>query len=132
MNYKKFITYEDILSRGYDLKTQGRLEQGDFYTIDAAIEQFLKESFDSVYDLIESYKGVEWTEKFFEDMSTEIDSTKYPEAYRKQSILRWAILEQTIFYYENGDIFTSSKIEIDKIGYSPKAVKKLWGHNLLG
>lgn len=132
MNYKKFITYEDILSRGYDLKTQGRLEQGDFYTIDAAIEQFLKESFDSVYDLIESYKGVEWTEKFFEDMSTEIDSTKYPEAYRKQSILRWAILEQTIFYYENGDIFTSSKIEVDKIGYSPKAVKKLWNHNLLG
>lgn len=132
MNYKKFITYEDILSRGYDLKTQGRLEQGDFYTIDAAIEQFLKESFESVYDLIESYKGVEWTEKFFEDMSTEIDSTKYPEAYRKQSILRWAILEQTIFYYENGDIFTSSKIEIDKIGYSPKAVKKLWSHNLLG
>ena len=132
MNYKKFITYEDILSRGYDFKTQGRLEQGDFYTIDAAIEQFLKESFESVYDLIESYKGVEWTEKFFEDMSTEIDSTKYPEAYRKRSILRWAILEQTIFYYENGDIFTSSKIEVDKLGYSPKAVKKLWNHYLLG
>lgn len=132
MNYEKFISIEDVKKRGYDLMLDGRLNQGDFATIEAAAADFLQECFDSVYNLIETYKGPEWTELFFEDMANQLDPTTQPKAYRTQQALKWAILEQTIFIYDNGDVRTSAKIEIDKIGFSPKAADKLWKHGLLG
>ena len=82
--------------------------------------------------MIESYKGPQWTELFFEDMAQKISRESNPTAYRIQEALKWAILEQVIFIYDNGDIRTSAKIEIDKLGFSPKAVDKLWKHGLLG
>lgn len=132
MDHTKFITSEDVKKRGYDLSLEGKLNQGDFNTKDAAIADFLQECFDSIYNLIELYKGPAWAELFFEDMSKEIDRATNPNAYRIQQALKWSILEQTIFIYDNGDVRTSAKVEIDKLGYSPKAVDKLWKHNLLG
>lgn len=132
MDYTSFITFDDVKKRGYDLSLPGRLNQGDFSTITAAMEDFLKECFDSIYNLIESYKGPQWTELFFEDMAQKISRELNPAAYRIQEALKWAILEQVIFIYDNGDIRTSAKIEIDKLGFSPKAVDKLWKHGLLG
>lgn len=132
MDYANFITSEEVKKRGYDLSLGGRLNQGDFGTKESAIEDFLKECFDSIYNLIETYKGPKWTELFFEDMAQEINKDINPRAYRIQVALKWAILEQTIFIYDNGDVRTSAKVEIDKLGFSPKAVDKLWKYGLLG
>lgn len=132
MDYKTFFSYDDICNRGYDLKAEGRLNQGDFLTIDVAIDDFLQEVFNSIYDLIESYKGKKWTRFFFEDMATEIDKELYPNAYSMQETLKWSLIEQAVFIYENGDVMTSGKIEPDKLGYSQKVIRKLWSFDLLG
>lgn len=132
MDYKLYFTYEDILYRGYDLKADGRLNSGDFATKESAIDDFLQENFNSVYDLIESYKGREWTKKFFLDMQEDIKEDVHPRTYELKQILKWSLMEQTIFIYENGDIMTSAQIQPDKIGYSPKVIRKLWSNNLLG
>ena len=132
MDYKLYLTYEDIQKRGYDLKVDGRLNLGDFPSIEEAIEDFIQEIFFSIYDLIESYKGKKWTKLFFEDMATVIDKELHPNAYSMQETLKWAILEQAIFIYENGDIMTSAQIQPDKTGYSPKVIRKLWNSGLLG
>lgn len=132
IDFRNFITYEDVKKRGYDLQIPGRLNQGDFANIESAVDDFLGECFASIYNLIETYKGPEWTELLFEDMSKEIKREINPGAYRIQQALKWAILEQTIFIYDNGDKRTSAKLEVDKIGFSPKAVDKLWKCELLG
>ena len=132
MDYKAFLSYGDILARGYDLKALGRLEQGDFSTIEYAIDDFLQETFQTIYDLIESYKGINFTTSFFDDMSQEIDKYQYPKAFALQTILKWCLVEQAIFIYENGDVMTSSQIQPDKISYSPKVIRKLWNNGLLG
>ena len=132
MDYKTFFSYDDICARGYDLKAPGRLNQGDFISIDVAVDDFLQEIFNSIYDLVESYKGKKWTRLFFEDMSSSIDKEQCPIAYGMQETLKWALIEQTVFIYENGDVMTSGKIEPDKVSYSQKVIRKLWNSNLLG
>lgn len=132
MDHTKFITVDDVKLRGYDLTLKGRLNQGDFPDIASAAADFLRECFDSIYNLIELYKGPQWTERFFEDMSGDIDPNENPGAYKLQKALKWAILEQTIFIYDNGDARTSAKINIDILGHSPKAIDKLWNYGMLG
>jgi hypothetical protein len=131
MEYKLLLSPDDMVRRGYDLKVEGRLNQGDFNSIEDAIDDFMQQCFDSIYNLIEMYRGPSWTSDFFDDMSTAIIKDNYPLAYKLQEALKWALLEQTVFIYDNGDINTSSKIEIDKIGYSPKSIQKLWSYGIL-
>ena len=42
------VTIEDVRSRGYDLLADGRLNQGDFATIDDTAIQFIQECCDMI------------------------------------------------------------------------------------
>lgn len=125
MDYSKFLTYEDIKSRGYDLKVTGRLNQGDFETIEEAIDDFIREVVDGIYNLIASYRGNCWTRAFFEDMENITDDS-HPNAIIMNETLKWAILTQAIFIYENGDKEALSKVDIERVGFSPKVIRRLW------
>ena len=125
------ITIQDIKSRGYDLTADGRLNQGDFETIEEASEQFIDECCNSIFGLIEKHRGYLWTMKFKEDMSNNIDKEQNENAYYIQQALKSALLEQVIFIYENGDANASGIKDDTRIAISPKAINKLYNCGLL-
>lgn len=125
------ITIEDIKSRGYDLTADGRLEQGDFETIEKAAEQFIEECCNSVWSIIEKHRGFIWTIKFKEDMCCDIDKDTNEYAYLLQQALKSALIEQVIFIYENGDYNASGIIDESRKKASPKVITKLYNYGIL-
>ena len=128
MNYSSLLSYEDILSRGYDLKVEGRLVKGDFLTIEDAISQFCYEVVDSIVGLIEAYRGQLWTLEFIQDMCQD---NLVGAALSYQDALKGAILDQAIFIYENGSKEASAIVDNNRIEYSPKAMRRLWNFGIL-
>lgn len=125
------ITIQDVKGRGYDLTADGRLNQGDFETIEKAAEQFIDECCNSIWGLIEKHRGYLWTIKFKEDMQSNIDKESNEKAYYIQQGLKAALLEQVIFIYENGDANASSIKDDTRKAYSTKALSKLYNIGIL-
>lgn len=123
------ITINDVKSRGYDLLADGRLNQGDFETIEESANQFIEECCNTIWALIEKNKGIKWANKFKQDMLR--DDLVDELALMYQSALRSAMLEQVIFIYENGDINANAIKDDTKRGVSPKALTKLYNYGIL-
>lgn len=113
------------MSKGYDLKLPNKLNQGDFATIEEAVEDFIDEIVDKVFMLIAKRNTVEWTTKLFQDMDSEIDSAIYPKAYQMQQLLKEALVYQALFIYDNGDKDELSKVDVERVGFNPKTLDKL-------
>ena len=125
IDYKKYITLEELRERGYNLEADGVLDDSHFDSREDAINDFMLNVCNIVFNLIRSYKGRKWTTAFFEDMAKENltgAALEYKEA------LHNAIIEQAIFTYDNGDSQATSSNEDRKYNtpYSPKAVAELW------
>lgn len=123
------VTINDVRSRGYDLLADGRLNQGDFLTIEDSANQFITECCDMIWALIEKHRGIKWCEQFKLDMTNEEETnsiiTYYKEAMRK------VMLEQVVFIYENGDISANAFKDDTKRSLSPKALNKLYNIGIL-
>lgn len=131
MEYTSFFTHDDIANRGYDLSLPGKLNLGSFTQIQQAIDDFLQECFDSIYNLIERHNGYAWTKEFFTDMSKTINAEETPRAYDIQQALKWCLVNQTIFILDNGDKNASAKVNNELLGISPKATEKLYNMGIL-
>ena len=125
MKYENLLSYEDLKSRGYDLKKANRLNQGDFYSIDEAVDDFLDEIVMKVYRIIALRKGDQFASFLFEDMNQEINASKFPNAYNCQITLKRAILTQAVFIYENGDKEKLSKVDIERTAWDKDALRDL-------
>lgn len=135
MEYTQVITREDITAkltkRGYNLFDNGVLDTSHFATLEDAVDDFLQSCTDSLNDLITTYRGKAWTDKFLEDMSISgmtNPSTKQQE-YHDEYIR--ALLEHCIFTYDNGDANASALKDNPNEPYSPKAVQILWNMRIL-
>lgn len=135
MDYTQIITRDDITAkltkRGYNLFYNGVLDTVHFTTLEDAVDDFLQGCTDSLNDLITTYRGKKWTDKFLQDMSISgmtNASTKQQE-YHDEYIR--ALLEQCIFTYDNGDANASASKDNPNNAYSPKAVSILWNMNIL-
>ena len=123
------VTINDVRSRGYDLLADGRLNQGDFETIEASANQFIEECCNMIWSLIEKNKGFKWCEHFKQDMMR--DNLEDDMAKLYQKVMRGVMLEQVIFIYENGDINANAIKDDTKRSISPKALTKLYNYGIL-
>ena len=121
------VTIEDVRSRGYDLLADGRLNQGDFATIDDTAIQFIQECCDMIWAVIEKHRGFKWTEWFKQDMMRDDLNDM---ALLCKNALKKAMLEQVIFIYENGDISANAIKDDTKRAISPKALNKLYNFGI--
>lgn len=122
------VTIEDVRSRGYDLLADGRLNQGDFATIDDTAIQFIQECCDMIWAVIEKHRGFKWTEWFKQDMMRDDLNDM---ALLCKNALKKAMLEQVIFVYENGDISANAIKDDTKRAISPKALNKLYNFGII-
>ncbi len=122
------ITIEDVRSRGYDLLADGRLNQGDFATIEDSANQFIEECCYMIWDVIERHRGVKWCESFKQDMFRDDLSDM---ALLVKNALKKAMLEQVVFIYENGDISANAIKDDTKRSLSPKALNKLYAFGII-
>lgn len=122
------VTIEDVRSRGYDLLADGRLNQGDFATIDDTAIQFIQECCDMIWAVIEKHRGFKWTEWFKQDMMRDDLNDM---ALLCKNALKKAMLEQVIFIYENGDISANAIKDDTKRAISPKALNKLYNFGII-
>ncbi len=124
-NYNDYFTVEDLAKRGYDLRQEGILDKSHFASLEDAIDDFMNDVFDTIYGLIENYRGSVWAKKFFEDMATTLTNET---ALEYQYSLKRALIEQAIFTYDNGN--PDATFDQNQKPYAPKAVKAMW-HNIL-
>lgn len=134
VEYTEVITRADFCEklavRGYDLYTI--LDTTHFRSTEDAIDDFLKTTFDSIYGLIESYRGKRWCKLFFEDMSIEgMDSVTDENQIEKNEALIKTLVEQGIFLYDNGDSDAIASKEKENNPYGEKAVRILWDNDIL-
>lgn len=122
------ITINDVRSRGYDLLADGRLNQGDFETIEESANQFIEECCGMIWSLIEKHRGVKWCEYLKQDMMREDLNNM---SLLVKNALKVAMLEQVIFIYENGDISANAIKDDTKRAISPKALTKLYNFGIL-
>jgi hypothetical protein len=122
------ITIDDVRSRGYDLLADGRLNQGDFATIEDSANQFIEECCDMIWGVIVKHRGVKWCEEFKQDMLRD-DLNDIALLYK--SALKKAMLEQVVFIYENGDISANAIKDDTKRSLSPKALNKLYAFGII-
>ena len=122
------VTIEDVRSRGYDLLADGRLNQGDFATIDDTAIQFIQECCDMIWAVIEKHRGFKWCECFKQDMMRDDLNDM---ALLCKNALKKAMLEQVIFIYENGDISANAIKDDTKRAISPKALNKLYNFGII-
>ena len=125
IDYTKYVKLEDLRKRGYNLEAEGVLEISHFDTLKDAVDDFMLNVCNIVFNLIKSYRGRIWTNAFFEDMAKDNlvgTALEYKEA------LHNAIIEQAIFNYDNGDSQTTSNNEDRKhnTAHAPKAAAELW------
>lgn len=123
------VTIDDVRSRGYDLLADGRLNQGDFATIEDSANQFIEECCDMIWDIIERHRGVKWCEQFKQDMMSE-EATDGIITYYKE-VIKKILLEQVVFIYENGDISANAIKDDTKRALSPKALNKLYAFGII-
>ena len=135
MDYKQIITRDNITTkltkRGYNLNDNGILDTVHFATLEDAVDDFLQGCTDSINDLITTYRGKVWTDKFLEDMSISgmTNPTTKQQEYHDEYIR--ALIEHIIFTYDNGDANASALKDNPNNAYSPKAVQILWNMNIL-
>jgi len=134
VEYTEVITRADFCEklavRGYDLYTI--LDTTHFRKTEDAIDDFLATVFDSVYEMIDGYRGKKWCEAFFEDMSIEgMTGVTDSDQIETNEWLIKALVEQAIFLYDNGDSDASSSKEKTNNPYSEKTVRILWNHYIL-
>jgi lambda repressor-like predicted transcriptional regulator len=135
MDYKQIITRDDITTkltkRGYNLNDNGILDAVHFTTLEDAVDDFLQGCTDSINDLITTYRGKAWTDKFLQDMSISgmTNPTTKQQEYHDEYIR--ALIEHIIFTYDNGDANASASKDNPNNAYSPKAVQILWNMNIL-
>lgn len=133
MDYKLIISREDfkaiMLKRGYNFDDPNVLDGVPFQTQDDAIDAYFQDVFDTIYHLIEDYRGSYWTRAFFEDMKL-IDLDGAALEYKERLIE--ALWQQAIFVWDNGDSSANANKDDNRLPYSPKAVKCLWGIILRG
>lgn len=123
LTYTNYITKLDMRKKGYDLEADGVLDVSHFATIQDAIDDFLDETVRTIYNLVIAYRGREFADNFFTDMTLDDLSGK---ALDFQQRLKRACLEQAIFNYDNGDVEATYQEDKYKSPYAPKAVKELW------
>lgn len=125
IDYTKYVKIEDLRKRGYNLEQEGVLDISHFDTLKDAVDDFMLNACNIVFNLIKSYRGRLWTNAFFEDMAKDNLTGKALE-YKKA--LHNAIIEQAIFTYDNGDSQATSKNEDRKYNtaHAPKAAAELW------
>lgn len=133
MDYKLIISRDDfldiMLKKGYDFTDTQVLDGVPFQTQEDAIDTYFQDIFDTIYHLIENYRGGWWTKHFFIDMQhTDLEGAalEYKEA------LIEALWQQAIFVWDNGDSTANANKDDNRLPYSPKAVKVLWGLILKG
>ena len=124
-DYKNYFTVEELKYRGYDLEADGILDTEHFPSMEYAIDDFMNDAFDTIYTLVENYRGAEWTEAFFTDMARDDLSG---EALKFKQRLNKALIEQAIFIYDNGN--TKATFDDGRKAYAPKAVEALWRNAL--
>lgn len=128
MDYKQLITRDDFLNimlkRGYDFTDTSILVGIHFPTQEDAIDDFFQNAFDTIYELIRENRGNGWTKLFYEDMVKDLSDN--PKALEFKTALIEAIVEQTIFYWDNGDRDAIADSQDTRVNYSPKAIRKLW------
>ena len=133
MDYKLIFSQENFVEavrkKGYDLRDNSVLNSTHFASQDDAVDEFLQNSFDAIYELIRDNRGNQWAELFFEDMSQ--DLTSDDDAIKYKAILKEALVEQVVYIWDNGDSDATADKD-DRSPYAPKAVKKLWGNILRG
>ena len=123
--YSNYFTVEELAKRGYNLEQDGVLVDEHFASREDAIDDFMNDAFDTIFNLIEDYRGEEFTNAYFEDMARD---DLEGEALKWKKALNKALIEQAIFLYDNGNPETT--LESNKKPYAPKAVHALW-HNAL-
>lgn len=125
INYKDYISLEELRKRGYNLEADGVLDVTHFDSTEDAVNDFLGNTCDIIYNLVKDYRGKKWADAFFNDMK-QTDLTG--KALEYQEALHDALIEQAIFTYDNGDSQSSASNEerAYNTAYAPKAVKKLW------
>ena len=123
--YTDYFTKEELAHRGYNLEADGVLETQHFPSVQDAIDDFMNDAFDTIHHLVESYRGQEWTEKYFTDMARN-DLEPIPLKWKRA--LNKALIEQAIFIYDNGN--PHATFESGKMPYAPKAVEALWSNAL--
>ena len=125
MDYTKYITLEDLRERGYNLEADGVLDDSHFDSREDAINDFMLNVCNIVFNLIKSYRGRMWTTAYFNDMAKD-DLTGKALEYKEA--LHNAIIEQAIFNYDNGDSQATADNEDRKhhTAHAPKAAAELW------
>ncbi len=125
IDYKKYVSLEELRKRGYNLEKEGVLDTSHFDSIQDAVDDYMLNVCNIVFHLISRYRGRVWTRAYFEDMAKDgLTGTalEYKEA------LHNAIIEQAIFTYDNGDSEANSSNDDREhnTAFSPKAVAELW------
>lgn len=125
IDYKDYVSLEELKQRGYNLQADGVLDDTHFENREDAINDFMLNVCNIIYNLVKEYRGRKWADAFFEDMK-KTDLTG--KALEYQESLHDAIIEQAIFTYDNGDSQSSASNEERKYNtaYAPKAVSELW------
>ena len=123
------VTIDDIKKRGYDLTVDGRMNQGDFLTIEDAANQFIEECCNSVWSLIEKNRGFKWTNLFKKDVENDEIKDDLLDLYKNR--LKEAMIEQIIFIYENGDYNASGIVDATRKANSPKMLNKLYNFGIM-
>lgn len=123
------VSIDDIKKRGYDLKADGRLLQGDFATIEDSANQFIEECCDTVWGLIEKNRGFKWTQLFKKDIENETLKDELLDLFKER--LKEAMVEQVVYIYENGDYNASGIIDATRRANSPKMLNKLYNIGIM-
>lgn len=105
------IKKEDFISKGYNLESV--LNDTGYVSINEAIIDWLESVEESIFELVVSSNGIEKTEELF----SKVNEVDYSLEYK---YLKKAMIEQGIFFLENGDISASSLRDNTKKKYSDK------------
>lgn len=125
LNYTDYVSLLDLRKRGYNLEQESVLDRTHFDNLEDAINDFMFNVVQSIYNLFLSYHSREVTDAFFEDMKSD-DLTGKALDFKQR--LKLALIEQAIYIYDNGDSNTASynQERQERSPYAPKAVAELW------
>lgn len=127
LNYNNYFTKEELRKRGYNLESDGVLDISHFDMMQDAIDDFMGNVLEVIYNLFVEYKGRKWADAFFEDMANDYTELK-GKALDCKKRLNKALIEQAIFVYDNGDSQATASYEDRQYRspYAPKAIAQLW------
>lgn len=123
--YTRLITADDFKDNfGYDLKL--RLNQGNFNTIEDAVNSWLDEACESINQLIMQRRGREFTTKLNLFIAEDVNSTD--ELYQA---MYWAQLYEARFFFENGRPASLSKVDGTIKHHDEQALQILYTYGIL-